>query len=78
VDTIGVDEEWTMLDESLPELKALAKARAANDRAESARGRARGELRQAVVAAVTAGVPEAEVARRSGLTRMTVRAWIGK
>jgi hypothetical protein len=78
VDTVGVDEEWTMLDESLPELKALAKARTANDRADRARDRTRDQLREAVVSAVAAGVPEAEVARRAGVTRMTVRAWVGK
>lgn len=67
-----------MLDESLPELRALAKARTVSQRADAAHKRARHQLREAVVAAIAAGVPEAEVARRSGVTRMTVRAWIGK
>jgi len=56
----------------------LAKARRASERADATRDRARQQLRQAVVDAVAAGVPEAEVARLSGVTRMTVRAWIGK
>lgn len=65
-------------DESLPEFRALAKARAVSERAEAAHKRARQQLRDAVLAAIAVGVPEAEVARRSGVTRMTVRAWIGK
>lgn len=67
-----------MLDESLPELRALAKARVVRERADAAHERARQQLRQAVLAAISVGIPEAEVARRSGVTRMTVRAWIGK
>lgn len=35
-------------------------------------------LQAAVRDAVKAGMPEAEAARRAGVTRMTVRAWIGK
>ncbi|HET7477121.1 MAG TPA: helix-turn-helix domain-containing protein [Dermatophilaceae bacterium] len=71
-------ERVAELDESLPELRALAKARAASERADAARDRTRQQLREAVLGAVAAGIPEAEVARRSGVTRMTVRAWIGK
>lgn len=67
-----------MREESGPQLAALARARKVSERADAARDRARQQLRQAVVDAVAAGIPEAEVARRAGLTRMTVRAWIGK
>ncbi|WP_366521195.1 helix-turn-helix domain-containing protein [Lapillicoccus sp.] len=67
-----------MRDAPRPQLTALAKARRASERADATRDRARQQLRQAVVDAVIAGVPEAEVARLAGVTRMTVRAWIGK
>ncbi len=67
-----------MHDAPAAQLTALAKARRASERADATRDRARQQLRQAVVDAVTAGVPEAEVARLAGVTRMTVRAWIGK
>ena len=67
-----------VLDESLPVLRALAKARAVSERADAAREHARQQLREAVLAAISAGIAEAEVARRSGVTRVTVRSWIGK
>lgn len=35
-------------------------------------------LRCAVYAAADNGMPEAEIARRAGLDRMTVRSWLGK
>lgn len=38
----------------------------------------RDELRDAVQQAVAAGVTEVEAARLSGVTRMTVRKWVGK
>jgi len=37
-----------------------------------------GELRRAVMAAVEAGISESETARLAGVTRMTVRSWLGK
>lgn len=67
-----------MREESRPQLTALARARKVSERADASRDRARQQLREAVVNAVAAGIPEAEVARRAGITRMTVRAWIGK
>lgn len=39
---------------------------------------ARRELRAAVRAEVAAGMSESEAARLYGITRMTVRAWMGK
>ncbi|MDO5535363.1 MAG: hypothetical protein Q4F65_12020 [Propionibacteriaceae bacterium] len=38
----------------------------------------RDELRDAVLHALAGGVSEAEAARLSGVTRMTIRAWQGK
>jgi DNA-directed RNA polymerase specialized sigma24 family protein len=35
-------------------------------------------LRKAVVAAVKDGMSESEAARLAGVTRMTVRSWLGK
>jgi hypothetical protein len=35
-------------------------------------------MRYAVYAAADDGMPEAEIARRAGLDRMTVRSWLGK
>lgn len=40
--------------------------------------RARTALRAAVIAAVAGGMSESEAARQAGVTRMTVRQWIGK
>ena len=40
--------------------------------------RDRDALRVAVRRAVAAGMSESEAARRAGVTRMTVRAWLGK
>lgn len=36
------------------------------------------ELKAAVLVALSAGLPEADVARRAGVDRMTVREWAGK
>lgn len=38
----------------------------------------RDELRDAVREAIKAGVTEVEAARLSGVTRMTIRKWVGK
>lgn len=38
----------------------------------------RQHLRAATVRAVRAGMSEVEAARRAGVTRATVRAWLGK
>lgn len=40
--------------------------------------RKRDRLRQTVRLAYSAGIAEAELARRAGVDRMTVRAWLGK
>jgi alkanesulfonate monooxygenase SsuD/methylene tetrahydromethanopterin reductase-like flavin-dependent oxidoreductase (luciferase family) len=50
----------------------------ARDRFEHARaryGEARDDLRLSVLAAMDAGMSEAEAARQAGVSRMTVRAW---
>jgi len=39
------------------------------------RDEARDQLRQEILAALAAGMPEAQAARIAGVTRMTVRAW---
>ena len=51
--------------------RALSKARAADADAKSA-------LRAAAVEAAAAGMPETEIAERAGVTRRTVRTWLGK
>ena len=38
----------------------------------------RNELREAVRRATAAGMTEVEAARLAGVTRMTVRSWLGK
>lgn len=50
------DRRVVVLDESLPELRALAKARAASERADAAHECARQQLREAVLAAISAGI----------------------
>lgn len=51
--------------------KALSEAKAALSDATDA-------ARQAAIEAVDVGISEAEVARELGVTRMTVRSWLGK
>lgn len=46
--------------------------------AKSAERDAMDRLRGAIIAAAHAGTPETEIARRAGVTRMTVRATLGK
>lgn len=56
----------------------LARVARRATRARTARDKAMAELGEAVRAAVAEGMPEAEAARAAGVTRMTVRAWLGK
>jgi DNA invertase Pin-like site-specific DNA recombinase len=47
--------------------------------AQIAAGRdARERAKQLVPEAIAAGIPEADIARRLGVDRMTVRNWLGK
>lgn len=50
----------------------------AYSRAQDAAEGAKATLRAAVHRAVESGASESEIAREAGITRMTVRAWIGK
>jgi len=59
-------------------MTTLEKAAARYARAEEGREAARDALAAACAAAVAAGVSESETARLAGVTRMTVRAWLGK
>lgn len=59
-------------------MTTLEKAAARYARAEEGREAARDALAAAVRAAVAAGMTESEAARLAGVTRMTVRAWLGK
>lgn len=59
-------------------LRELAEAAAAYGTAKRAAREAQPRLAQAVQIAVANGISEAETARLAGVTRMTVRAWLGK
>lgn len=48
------------------------------DRAGDAFEAAKGELQRAVRQASVDGLSEVEISRRAGVTRMTVRSWLGK
>ena len=39
---------------------------------------ARDDLRAAVIEAAESGTPETQLAKIAGVTRMTIRAWLGK
>lgn len=56
----------------------LAKRAAALQRARQRVTEATEAVRAAVVEAVAGGMSEVEAARQAGVTRMTVRAWLGK
>lgn len=47
-------------------------------RAQAEARKTRAQLRLATLAAIAAGMSEAEAERQTGITRMTVRAWRGK
>lgn len=67
------DKWWfAMTAVSLPELAAAWRAN------QSRTGELHTQLRTAVCEAVAAGMSESEAARQVGVTRMTIRAWLGK
>jgi DNA invertase Pin-like site-specific DNA recombinase len=67
--------EMAYNDSSAARLRVL---RDAMTRLEAERERLRDEQKRAVRAAVESGMSESQVAREAGVSRLTVRAWLGK
>lgn len=72
------DAAWTALAQQADGVLDLDGMRRADIAARSAAAEARIRLRTAVEAVVADGMSEAEAARQSGVTRMTIRSWLGK
>lgn len=64
---------------STEDLKARVVEAAQRDQATSeAASVARAELREATLALLASGTSEVQAAKLAGVTRMTIRAWLGK
>lgn len=61
-----------------PDLHELEEAASEYAAAQAQRNAARDRLREAVRASYQQGATEMDLASRAGVTRMTVRSWLGK
>ncbi len=78
IDTGDDEAVWVAAYETVAGTLDLHTLMVADTQAHVAASEARDRLRQGVAVAVAAGMSESEAARQVGVTRMTIRAWLGK